>query len=381
MKIVIAPDSFKGSLSALEAAEAIERGIKLSIPHAETIKVPIADGGEGTLDSLITSLNGQKVDLQVTGPLGLPVKAQYGVIPRGQLAIIEMAQASGITLISRNERNPLIATTYGTGELIKKALDDGCRQFIIALGGSATNDGGAGMLQALGMRLLDKSGNEVHRGGGHLHEIHTIDQGGWDSRIAESQFLIASDVQNPMVGLHGATHVFGPQKGATPDIVEQLEQSMIEWADLIEQHTGVRLHEYPGAGAAGGICGAFLAFFPATIKRGIDVVLEYTRIHQYLADADLVITGEGQIDEQTASGKTPMGIAQAAHRYGIPTIAFAGSVGKGTEKLRPYGIQAVFSIVNAPMTLDQAMNQASALLEYTAEQVMRTTMIFNKCNS
>ncbi len=376
MKILIAPDSFKGSLTAVEAADAIERGIKRCMPHAETIKVPIADGGEGTMDSLLRSAEGRKIPVRVTGPLGLPVMAAYGLIPKGHIAIIEMAQASGITLIAREDLNPLMATTYGTGELIKQALDDGCRQFILALGGSATNDGGAGMLQALGMRLLNQSGKEVSWGGGHLLEIHTIDDRNWDPRIAESQFLIATDVQNPLIGPLGATHVFGPQKGATPEFVEQLETNMVAWADLIALTTGVKLHDLTGAGAAGGICGACLAFFPSTIQRGIDVVLAYTDIDRYLAEADLVITGEGQIDEQTASGKTPMGIAQAAQQYGVPTIAFAGSVGSGIEQLYPHGILAVFSIMNGPKTLQQAMDQASSLLEYTVEQVMRTMTVF-----
>lgn len=372
MKIIIAPDSFKGSISAIEAAEAIERGIKRSFPQAETIKAPIADGGEGTMDSLIMAAGGHKVEVQVIGPLGQIVDAAYGVLPSGNVAVIEMAQASGLTLIAADERNPLVATTYGTGELIKKALDDGCRSFILALGGSATNDGGAGMLQALGMHLLDESGNEVGWGGAQLAYIKSIDDRDWDTRIAESQFLIATDVQNPLLGLMGATHIYGPQKGVTPDLLEQLEMNMTAWADLIEQTNGVRLHELAGAGAAGGIGGAFLGFFPASIQRGIDVVIQYTGIHTHLAGADLVITGEGQIDAQTASGKTPMGIAQEAQKYNVPTIAIAGSVGNGIDKLYEYGIQAVFSIVNGPMTLQQAMDAAAELIESTTEQVIRT---------
>jgi glycerate kinase len=378
VKIVIAPDSFKGSISAIEAAEAIERGVKRCFPQAETIKVPIADGGEGTMDCLLKSSGGQKVQEQVTGPLGQLVTAEYGILHSGNIAIIEVAQASGITLISKEKRNPLNATTFGTGELIKKALDDGCRHFILALGGSATNDGGAGMLQALGMRLLDEQGKEVGWGGANLKQIHSIDDSSWDPRIAESQFLIASDVQSPLIGPEGATHIFGPQKGATQEMIEQLEHNMIAWADLIEQKTGIRLHHMAGAGAAGGICGAFLAFFPVTIKRGIDVVIEYTGIHESLKGADLVITGEGQIDEQTASGKTPMGIAQEAQKHNVPTIALAGSVGNGIDKLYQHGIKAVFSIVNSPMTLKEAMDQAAPLLEYTTEQVIRSIYLFSK---
>jgi glycerate kinase len=375
LKIVIAPDSFKGSVSAIEAAQAMERGVKRYFPHAETIKVPIADGGEGTMESLIMATGGRKVEVQVTGPLGQIVDAAYGVLPSGNVAVIEMAQASGLTLIAADDRNPLVTTTYGTGELIKKALDDGCRSFILALGGSATNDGGAGMLQALGLHLLDDSDNEVGWGGAHLEHIKSIDRRDWDARIAESQFLIATDVQNPLLGSMGATYIYGPQKGVTPNLLEQLEKSMTSWADLIEQTNGVRLHELAGAGAAGGLGGAFLAFFPTTIQRGIDVVIEYTGIHTHLRGADLVITGEGQIDAQTASGKTPMGIAQEAQKYHVPTIAIAGSVGKDIDKLYEYGIQAVFSIMNGPMTLQQAMDDAAELIESTTAQVIRTAYI------
>lgn len=353
----------------------MERGVKRCFPHAETIKVPIADGGEGTMDSLVMATGGRKIEVQVTGPLGQIVDAAYGLLPSGNVAVIEMAQASGLTLIAADARNPLVTTTYGTGELIKKALDDGCRSFILALGGSATNDGGAGMLQALGLHLLDDSGNEVGWGGAQLEHIKSIDDRDWDARIAESQFLIATDVQNPLLGSLGATYIYGPQKGVTADLLEQLEMSMTAWADLIEQTNGVRLHELAGAGAAGGLCGAFLAFFPTTMQRGIDVVIQYTGIHTHLAGADLVITGEGQIDAQTASGKTPMGIAQEAQKYNVPTIALAGSVGKGIEKLYDCGIQAVFSIMNGPMTLQQAMDDAAELIELTTDQVLRTVYL------
>ena len=378
MKIVIAPDSFKGSISAIEAAEAIERGVKRCFPQAETIKVPIADGGEGTMDSLVMASGGRKIYTQVTGPLGIPVDAAYGLLQSGNVAVIEMAQASGLTLIDSNERNPLVATTFGTGELIKQALDDGVRSFILTLGGSATNDGGAGMLQALGMRLLDDAGNEVGWGGGQLSEIRTIDDRDWDPRIAESQFLIATDVQNPLLGPEGATHIYGPQKGVTPHILEQLEQNMTAWADLIEQTNGARLHELAGAGAAGGLGGAFLAFFPTRIRRGIDVVIEYTGIHVHLNGADLVITGEGQIDQQTASGKTPMGIAQEAQKYNVPTIALAGSVGEGIDKLYAHGIKAVFSIMSGPMSLQEAMDNAAVLIESTTEQVIRSVYLLQE---
>lgn len=372
MKIIIAPDSFKGSISASNAAQAIERGIQRYMPYAQTILVPVADGGEGTLDCLIAAAGGVKMSATVTGPLGAPVTAEYGLLEPDQTAVIEMATASGLYLIPSEERNPLLATTYGTGELIRHALDAGCRSFLLALGGSATNDGGAGMLQALGMQLLDSDGNSVGYGGGTLDRIASIDDSNWDPRIAESRFLIASDVQNPFIGPDGASRVFGPQKGASPEMVEQLEQNLMAWADIIAIKTGKRVHQLPGAGAAGGISGAFLAFFPASIKRGIDIVIEYSHLRDHLQAADLVITGEGQIDFQTASGKTPMGIAQEAHKLGVPTICLAGSVGRGIEALYEVGITSVHSIVTGPMSLQEAMSRASELLELTAEQVIRS---------
>lgn len=386
MKIVIAPDSFKGSISSEKAAEAIERGIKRCLPAAETVKIPIADGGEGTVDSLVAATGGRKVPVRVTGPLGEPVDAEYGILHEqngegigaedgGPIAVIEMAKASGLDLVPGERRNPLAATTYGTGELIRHALDAGFRRFILALGGSATNDGGIGMLQALGMRLIGRDGRNVGFGGGALAEITAIDDSAFDPRIAESRFIIASDVQNPLLGRNGATHVFGPQKGATPEMIETLERGMTHWADLIERKTGVRLHDRPGAGAAGGIGGAFLAFFPTEIRRGIDVVIAYTNLQRHLNGADLVITGEGRIDHQTASGKTPMGIAQEARKFGVPTIALAGSVGEGIEPLYAEGIRAVFSIVRGPMTLQAAMDNSAQLLEQTAEQIMRALTI------
>ncbi|WP_127497003.1 glycerate kinase [Paenibacillus glycanilyticus] len=369
MKIVIAPDSFKGSLSAASAAEAIARGIRRCVPDAGIVKLPIADGGEGTLDSLLAATGGERITVIVTGPLGASVSASYGIIE--QTAVIEMAEASGLCLLSEEQRNPALTTTYGTGELIRHALDRGCRRFLLTVGGSATNDGGTGMLQALGMRLLDQQGNPVSPGGGSLADIATIDDSLWDPRIAESSFVIATDVQNPLIGEQGASSVFGPQKGASPETVDLLEHGMTAWADLIEAKTGIRLHERPGAGAAGGLCGAYLAFFPASVRRGIDVVLEHVRLEEHLDGADLVITGEGRIDHQTSSGKAPMGVAQLAKKHGVPAIALAGSVGSGIDVLHAEGISSVHSIMNTPMTLQEAMERAPILLEQSAEQVIR----------
>ncbi|NGQ93578.1 glycerate kinase [Brevibacillus sp. SYP-B805] len=372
MKIVIAPDSFKGSVSATEAALAIEKGIRNYLPQAETVLVPVADGGEGTMESLVAATQGKKVPVKVMGPLHTPVNAAYGVLGDGRTCVIEMASAAGMYLVPEERRNPLVTTTYGMGQMIRKALDEGYRQFILAIGGSATNDGGIGMLQALGMKLLDDSGKCVGVGGQELLRIARIDDSDWDKRIAESTFLIASDVQNPLVGENGASRVFGPQKGATPEMVDLLDRGLRHWADLVDDKTGIRLHDLPGAGAAGGTGGALLAFFPAVRKRGIDVVMEYAGLREALRSADVVITGEGRIDFQTAYGKTPMGVAQEAKRLGIPVIALAGSIGKGIDTLYQYGITSVHSIVNGPMSIEEAMVRAAELLEQKAEQVIRT---------
>lgn len=372
MKIVIAPDSFKGSLSAVEAARAIERGILKAFPDADTLCLPVADGGEGTLDTLVAATNGKKIPVFVTGPLGETVKAEYGILGDGKTCVIEMAKASGIPLIPREKLNPLKATTFGTGELIKQALDDGFTSFILALGGSATNDGGAGMLQALGVSLLDEQGNKISTGGTELAKISSIDLSEFDERIQGCQFLIASDVENPLVGPHGASHVFGPQKGATPEMVLLLDACLAHWADEVEKVTNIRLHDLPGAGAAGGIGGAFQAFFPSTMRRGIDVTIEYTGLGTALKGADLVITGEGQVDFQTASGKTPMGVAQVAKIQNIPTIILAGSIGTGIDVLYQHGIVSVNSIINKPMMLYEAIENAADLLTHSAEQVVRS---------
>ncbi|QUW21321.1 glycerate kinase [Sporosarcina sp. Marseille-Q4063] len=372
MKIIIAPDSFKGSLSAVEVANAINRGVKNAYAEAETHLLPVADGGEGTMETLIAATYGEKREVVVVGPLGNEVKAAYGILGDGETCVIEMASASGLALVPEGKLAPLDATTYGAGQLIKQALDDGFSSFIIALGGSATNDGGAGMLQALGLKLLDKMGKEVGYGGGKLADIERIDTQYFDSRIKNSKFLVASDVQNPLIGLNGASHIFGPQKGATPDDVKILDENMSHWADQIATVTGVSLHDLPGAGAAGGIGGAFQAFFPAKMERGVDVVLEYVNFHGYLKNTDLVITGEGQVDYQTASGKTPLGVAQAAMSENVPSIILAGAVGKGIEILYDYGVVSVHSIVDKPMTLCESMSQAASLLEKSAEQIIRS---------
>ncbi|MBW8350184.1 glycerate kinase [Bacillus sp. IITD106] len=372
MKIVIAPDSFKGSITAKEAAKAIEKGIKKAFPHAETILFPVADGGEGTMETLVSATKGRFITTVVKGPLGKPVEAQYGVLGDNFTCIIEIASASGLYLVDKNERNPMLTTSYGVGELIKHALEEGYRNFILALGGSATNDGGAGMLQALGMQLLNEENEEIGFGGQELKLLQTISCTNFDQRIKECSFLIASDVENPFIGVQGASKIFGPQKGATKEMTHILDENLSHFADIIEKKIGLRIHNLRGAGAAGGIGGVVQAFFPSTIERGIDIVIEYSKIEQALKDASLVITGEGQVDHQTAFGKTAMGIAQIAEKNNIPTIILAGSIGDKIEKLYDLGIISVFSIINKPMTLELAMSDAASLLEQTAEQVSRT---------
>lgn len=372
MKIVIAPDSFKGSASAVVVARAIERGVKHAFPKAETIVAPVADGGEGMLDCLVTATNGKKIEATVKGPLGTPLKAYYGVLGDQVTCVIELASASGLHTIKRNERNPLITTTYGTGQLIKEALNQGYRRFIVGLGGSATNDGGAGLLQALGAKMLTHGSKEIGFGGGELQHVHQICLQQFDERIQESTFLIASDVDHPLVGENGASFVFGPQKGASPSIVQKLDKNLIHWAHLVERKTGVRLHDRAGAGAAGGVGGALQAFFPYVKRRGIDVVIEYIHLEEKLNGADLVITGEGKVDVQTAAGKAPFGVAQTAKRLHVPTIILAGTVAHQVDFLYSSGVISVHSILTKPMSREEAMEQTVQLLEYSAEQAVRT---------
>ncbi|MFB5661977.1 glycerate kinase [Alteribacillus sp. HJP-4] len=381
MKIVIAPDSFKGSMTAVQAAEAIKRGVNRVSDKIETVLVPCADGGEGTVATLVAATNGKTKIIRVTGPLGESVEAAYGLLHDNQTCVIEMAAASGIDLLLREELDPFKTTTYGVGELIKAALDEGLRSFIIAIGGSATNDGGAGMLEALGAKITDSQGKIVSRGGGGLADVANVDLSSFDSRIEESQFIIASDVQNPFVGPNGASHVFGPQKGAGEADVRELDANLTKWADVTEKETGFRLHEAVGAGAAGGLGGALLAYLHAEMQQGAEVITNAAGLHEALHGADIAIAGEGQVDFQTAYGKTPMGIAKAAQKQQIPTIIIAGSVGKGIDTLYEYGVQSVHSMINGPMTLDEAIEDAEELMEDCAEQIIRTALTFSSTPS
>ncbi|MCY8498594.1 glycerate kinase [Bacillus atrophaeus] len=369
MKIVIAPDSFKESLSALEAAHAIERGFKTVFPDAEYRKLPMADGGEGTVQSLIDSTNGWIKEQVVTGPMGEQVKAFFGMMGDGKTAVIEMAAASGLHLVPVDKRNPLVTTTRGTGELIAAALDAGAERLIIGIGGSATNDGGAGMIQALGGRLLDDSGRELGAGGGALSQLASIDVSGLDSRLQNVKLEVACDVDNPLTGPRGASAVFGPQKGATDDMVGVLDQNLAHFADVAEKVLGSTYRETEGAGAAGGLGWSLLVFLHADLKRGIDIVLEAVDFENEVQDADLVITGEGRIDSQTIYGKTPIGVAKVAKSYDVPVIGIAGSVSQDSDAVYQHGIDALFSIVPGVVSLEDAFEHAAEYMERTARDI------------
>lgn len=355
MKIVIAPDSFKESLTALHVCEAVEKGIKAHFPNAEISKVPMADGGEGTVQSLVDATDGEVIQARVTGPLGKEVEAFYGILGDGKTAVIEMAAASGLHHVPVDKRNPLITTTRGTGELILKALDHKVKHIIIGIGGSATNDGGAGMAKALGAKLLDAKGAEIKEGGGSLDQLTSIDLTNLDSRLAEVKVEVACDVDNPLTGETGASAVFGPQKGATPDMVKRLDRNLAHYAAVIEKEMDIHIQNVPGAGAAGGLGGGLLAFLSAELKPGVDIIIEATQLESYIKNADLVITGEGRIDGQTIYGKTPIGVAKTAKKHSVPVVAIAGSIGVGSEAVYEHGISALFSVVPGAVTLPEAL--------------------------
>jgi len=374
LKIVIAPDSFKESLTAVEVAQAICAGFRAVFPDADYVLLPVADGGEGTVDALVAATGGRRVGLRVAGPLGDEVEAFYGVAGDGA-AVIEMAAAAGLERVPPGRRNPLLTTTFGVGQLIRAALDDGRRRFIVGVGGSATNDGGAGMLQALGVRFLDASGGELARGGGALETLARIDVSGLDPRISESTIEVACDVDNPLVGPRGASAIFGPQKGATPEMVRVLDANLARYAAAIERTLGVSVADMPGAGAAGGLGAALHAFLGARLRSGTEIVLAAVGMDRIVADADLVVTGEGRIDGQTVHGKTPIGVAAAASRRGKPVIAIAGSLGPGFEAVHEHGIAAVFSVLERPCTLAEALADAAGNLRRTARNVAATLKI------
>jgi glycerate 2-kinase len=375
VKIIIAPDSYKGSLTAKEVSDSIERGIRKVYSDAQIEKVPMADGGEGTVQSLVDGTGGRIIKVRVKDPLLRDVDSFYGILGDGKTAVIEMAAASGLPLISEDEQNPMKTTTYGTGELIKHALDKGCTNIIIGIGGSATNDGGAGMVKALGVKLLDKKNEDVGFGGGSLEKIHSIDISGMDPSIKDCKVIAACDVDNPLCGPSGASYVFGPQKGADEEMVRLLDRNLANYAQVVKKDLGIDIMDLPGSGAAGGLGGGLMAFLNANLKRGIDIVIETTRLEEKMKDADLVITGEGMIDFQTAFGKTPFGVAKIAKSYGIPIIAIAGGIGADAESLYEKGFDSIFSIVPKPIPLKESMSEGSTLLEKAAERVMRAVKI------
>ena len=369
MKIIIAPDSYKESLTAMEVATAIEAGFRQVMPTAEYIKLPMADGGEGTVQSLVDASNGSIIEHQVTGPLGEQVPAFFGIMGDNKTAVIEMAAASGLHLVSPNLRNPMLTTSYGTGELILAALDHGVDHIIVGIGGSATNDGGIGMAQALGVQLLDNKGQALGFGGQALAQLATIDISHIDPRLAHIKLEVACDVDNPLCGKKGASHIFGPQKGATPAMVAELDQHLAHYAAIIKRDLAIDVKDMAGAGAAGGMGAALLGLFNAQLRSGIEIVIDAVHLGDIIKDADLVITGEGRIDSQTIHGKTPIGVARTAKKYHKPVIGIAGCLSQDCGVVYDHGIDAVFSVVPAAMSLEHAFNNAAVNVELTARNI------------
>lgn len=375
MKIVIAPDSYKESLSALEVASAIEAGFREIYPDAEYIKLPVADGGEGTVEAMVAATQGRVVEVEVTGPLGEPVQGFYGISGDESCAFIEMAAASGLELLPPAARNPLKTTSWGTGELIRHALDLGVTRMIIGIGGSATNDGGAGMVQALGAQLLTADGQPIAPGGAGLSTLATIDISGLDPRLAQCRIDVACDVTNPLVGDEGASAVFGPQKGATPEMVAQLDRALAHYAGQIAQVLDLDVLTLEGGGAAGGMGAALYAFCGAHLRPGIDIVTDALHLDALVADADLVITGEGRIDSQTIHGKVPVGVARVAKRYQIPVIGIAGSLTADVGVVHQHGLDAVFSVLHRICSLDEALVEAGANVRMAARNIAATIKV------
>ncbi len=369
MKIIVAPDSFKGSLSATQVARAIDAGLKQAAPDVQTVLVPLADGGEGTVEAFVTALGGQIIPVTATGPMGTPVSAFYGLLNDGT-AVVEMAAASGLPLVPEKSRNPMLATSYGTGELIRAALDAGCKRLILGIGGSATNDGGMGMVQALGGSLKDERGVEVGPGGKELRNVRSIDTSQLDSRLKQIQITVACDVENPLTGPNGASAVFGPQKGATPEMVKELDAGLLNLAEVVRRDIGVDISKVAGSVAAGGMGAAAIAILKAQMRPGIEILLEATHFAAALQGAAAVFTGEGRVDSQTLQGKVISGVLKAASAQGVPVIILAGSIGEGGDLLLGSGAAGVFSIVDGPMTLSEAQTRAAELLTRTSASVM-----------
>src|SRR6266567_280103 len=375
MRIVIAPQSLKGSLSAAEAGLAIAKGARAVYPEADITIVPVADGGEGTVQALVDATGGRIVEQTVTGPLGEPVNAFFGLMGYGRTAAIDMAACAGLPLVPPALRDPRITTTYGVGELIMAALDQGCRHFIIGIGGSATNDGGAGMAQALGTSLMTHEGKAIGRGGAALTTLAHISTATMDARLSSCSFDVACDVNNPLCGPMGASAVYGPQKGATPEMVVQLDDALAHYAEVIERDLGVSVRDVPGAGAAGGLGAGLMAFLRATLRPGAQIVLEAVKLEEQLRSADLVITAEGQLDAQTAYGKSVGAVAALAKRYRLPVLALAGSLGEDYRTIYTLGIDAIAVLPSGPMTLSYAMEHAAQLISDATERALRTLRV------
>ncbi|SDT05410.1 glycerate kinase [Pseudomonas granadensis] len=371
MKVVIAPDSFKDSLSAQGVAEAIALGLAQVWPQATLVKCPMADGGEGTVESILAACAGELRRSRVRGPLGAPVEAAWGWLPQTQTAIIEMAEASGLQLVPPGQRDACISSTFGTGELIRAALDAGAQRVILAIGGSATNDGGAGAMQALGIKLLDAQNQPLVPGGLALAQLARLDLSALDPRLAQVRFDIAADVNNPLCGPQGASAIFGPQKGASPAQVQQLDHALGHFAELCAQALGKDVSDEPGSGAAGGLGFAAKAFLGAQFQAGVEVVAELVGLADAVKGADLVITGEGRFDAQTLRGKTPFGVARIAKQHGVPVVVIAGTLGEGYQELYDHGIDAAFAVTSGPMTLEQACAEAPRLLRERATDIAR----------
>ena len=372
MKIVLAPDSFKGCLTAVEVCNALEKGIRRSFPEADVVKVPMADGGEGTVQSLVDVSGGKVIEKTVHDPLGRRVKSFFGMMGDGNTAVIEMAAASGLPLLRQGERNPRITSTIGTGELILEAINMGASRVIMGIGGSATNDGGRGMAEALGVRFIGSDGKPLAEpGGAALNDLAAIDISGLDKRVAGVEFTVACDVDNPLTGPKGASAVYGPQKGAVPADVEYLDAALANYALIVKKQLGKDVSEAPGAGAAGGLGAGLMTFCNATLRRGVEIVVEATGLTDKCRGADLVISGEGRTDFQTKFGKTPMGVAKAAKVNKIPVILISGSLAAGARDLYELGVEAMFAIPNGPITLESSLKDAEALLADAAENAVR----------
>jgi glycerate kinase len=371
VKIVVAPDSYKGSLSALAVAEAMERGARAVFPEARVVKVPIADGGEGTVDALVAATGGRTLTAVVRGPLGTPVSARWGLLGDGATAVVEMAAASGLPLVPPGRRDPRVTTTFGTGELVRAAVDAGVRRLVVGIGGSATNDGGAGFARALGVRFLDAAGAELPEGGAALARLARVDPSGLDPRLATTEVVVACDVDNPLTGPRGASAIYGPQKGATPEMVAELDAALARFAEVARAATGRDVAGAAGAGAAGGLGAGLLFFTPARLRPGVEIVLETTGFDALVRDADLVLTGEGRTDAQTAMGKAPVGVAAAAKRHGVPVVCLSGGLAAGAEAVLAKGVDALAAAVPAPMSLDDAVAAGAALVEEGAARACR----------